>query len=104
MDASEGSRYFNDDGTEFNPDLIPTPDLCVSCKSHEIPDAEEEVLCNLTRADQQGDDVFLCHAYRPISPTINREDVLRDRCRQAGIEYSEERFDMEGDDPGILPF
>jgi len=30
--------YFNDDGTEFNPDLIPTPSLCVSCIKRDDPE------------------------------------------------------------------
>jgi len=25
-------EYFDDDGTEINPDLIPKPDLCITCK------------------------------------------------------------------------
>ena len=51
------SKYYDDDGTEIKPDLISKPDLCVTCK--------EEVLCNLTRADQQGQDDFVCEAYEP---------------------------------------
>lgn len=104
MESNEGPRYFNDDGTEFNPDLIPTPDLCVSCKSHESPGPEEELLCNLTRADQQGESVFICFAYRPISPTTDRDEVLRDRCRQAGVEYSKEDSPTEEGDSNDIPF
>ena len=55
-------KYFNDDGTEFNPDLIPKPDLCISCRRDGL-DAEEEIICNLTRADQAGEDEFICDAY-----------------------------------------
>ena len=29
-------KYFDDDGTEINPDLIPKPDLCISCKKDAI--------------------------------------------------------------------
>ena len=47
-------KYFDDDGTEINPDLAPKPDLCISCKKDGQP-GEEEILCNLTRADQQGE-------------------------------------------------
>ena len=57
-------KYFNDDGTEFNPDLIPKPSLCISCKKDGLP-GEEEILCDLTRADQQGEDEFICEAYEP---------------------------------------
>jgi len=57
-------KYFDDDGTEINPDLIPKPDLCVSCRKDGLP-GKEEILCNLTRADQQGDGKFFCEAYEP---------------------------------------
>ena len=57
-------KYFDDDGIEINPDLIPKPDLCVSCKKDE-QSGEEEILCNLTRADQQGIKDFYCEAYEP---------------------------------------
>ena len=56
-------KFFNDDGTEVNPDLIPKPSLCISCKKDEL--GSEEVLCDLTRMDQQGKDEFLCEAYEP---------------------------------------
>lgn len=84
----ETERYMNDDGTEFNPNLSPLPDLCVTCVRNEDP--ASEILCNLTRADQQGEKVFICFAYCPTSPTIDRESVLRTLCFQAGLEYSED--------------
>jgi len=59
------AKYFNDDGTEINPDLISKPYLCVSCKKDGLG-GEEEILCNLTRADQQGQAEFFCDAYIPI--------------------------------------
>ena len=55
-------HYFDDDGNEINPDIIPKPDLCITCKKDNIP-GKEEILCNLTRADQQGNKEFLCDAY-----------------------------------------
>jgi hypothetical protein len=58
-------KYFYDGGTEINPDLILKPDLCVSCEKEGLG-TEEEILCNLTRADQQGCDEFVCDAYIPI--------------------------------------
>ena len=54
-------HYFDDDGTEFNPDLAPKPALCVSCAKDGNP--KEEILCNLTRLDQQGEPEFQCFAY-----------------------------------------
>jgi len=59
-----GPKYFDDNGTEINPDLIPKPDLCVSCRKDRSP-GKEEILCNLTRADQQGEGEFHCEAYEP---------------------------------------
>jgi hypothetical protein len=55
-------KYFDDDGTEINPSLIPKPDLCITCKK-DRQSGEEEILCNLTRADQQGESEFYCEAY-----------------------------------------
>jgi hypothetical protein len=56
-------KLFNDDGNEVNPDLIPKPSLCISCKKDGLRD--EEILCNLNRMDQQGDNEFICGAYEP---------------------------------------
>jgi hypothetical protein len=56
-------KFYNDDGTEVNPDLIPKPSLCITCKKDELRD--EEMLCDLTRMDQQGEDEFKCEAYEP---------------------------------------
>ena len=52
-------KYYDDNGTEFNPDLIPKPSLCIICKKDGDPD--EEKLCNLSRADQH-DKEFRCGA------------------------------------------
>ena len=56
--------YFDDDGNKLNPDLIPKPDLCLSCTKNEDPN--EEILCNLNRLDQDGDNEFICYAYELI--------------------------------------
>ncbi len=53
--------YFDDDGTEVNPDLFPKPQLCLSCKKNE--DSSEEMLCNLNRLDQRNSSEFKCFAY-----------------------------------------
>jgi len=54
-------KYFFDDGTEYNPDLYPKPNLCLICKKNEDPN--EEILCNLNRMDQYGNDDFKCFAF-----------------------------------------
>ena len=53
--------YFSDDGKEYNPNLYPIPSLCTICKKKDDP--KEEVVCNLTRMDQQGEEEFKCFAY-----------------------------------------
>ena len=58
------NAYFDDDGNELNPDLIPKPGLCISCAKNEDP--EEEVLCTLNRLDQSGESEFKCYAYEQI--------------------------------------
>ena len=58
------SGIFDDDGNKINPDLIPKPSLCVSCRKDGMP-GEEEILCALTRADQQTEEEFQCYAYEP---------------------------------------
>jgi len=56
MTEQPKSGFFRDAGTEINPDLIAKPSLCVSCCKDDDP--EEEILCTLTRADQQGEEEF----------------------------------------------
>lgn len=54
-------QYFDDDGSEINPDLISKPSLCLSCRHDNDP--EQEVLCNLNRMDHQDDQDFKCGAF-----------------------------------------
>ena len=56
--------FYDDDGNKLNPDLIPKPDLCLSCTKNEDPN--EEILCTLNRLDQAGDDEFVCYAYEAV--------------------------------------
>jgi hypothetical protein len=55
-------KYFDDDGDENNPDLISKPSLCINCKKDGLL-GKEEILCNLTRIDQQGEEEFEYGAY-----------------------------------------
>lgn len=57
--------YYSDDGTEYNPDLYPLPNLCLSCKKKDDPN--EEIVCNLTRMDQIEEIEFKCFAYQQIN-------------------------------------
>jgi len=53
--------YDDDDGNEYNPVLHPLPSLCLSCKKKDDP--SEEIVCNLTRMDQLGENEFICYTY-----------------------------------------
>lgn len=58
----EGTHgFFNDDGTPINPNIVPKPSLCVSCRHDDDP--KQEILCTLNRIDQQGEEDFKCYAY-----------------------------------------
>ncbi len=61
-------KFFHDDGTEVNPDLIPKPDLCIRCRKDGIG-GEEDILCILNRMDQMGEPDFKCYAYEPKDTT-----------------------------------
>jgi len=56
-------RFYDDDGTEVNPNLIAKPSLCASCAKDDDPN--EEPRCALNRFNQQGDEDFQCDAYVP---------------------------------------
>ncbi len=57
--------FFNDDGSEINPELVPKPSLCLTCKKDDDP--SQNILCTLNRADQQDEVEFLCYAYEKIT-------------------------------------
>lgn len=63
QENEELEGFFDDDGTPINPELVRKPSLCVVCRKDDDP--LEEVLCILTRADQQGEPEFTCHAFEP---------------------------------------
>ena len=63
-------RFYDDDGTEVNPDLIAKPSLCTTCAKDDDP--AEETLCTLNRFDQQGEEEFQCYAYVPKK--VSQED------------------------------
>jgi hypothetical protein len=57
-------NIFDDEETEINPNFISKPDLCITCKKNGLS-GEEELLCNLIRAVQQGKNEFVCDVYEP---------------------------------------
>ncbi|MFM9838003.1 MAG: hypothetical protein ACKVOQ_07045 [Cyclobacteriaceae bacterium] len=64
IDPTKIAGFFTDDGYEVNMDLIKKPTLCLSCIHNDDPN--EEILCNLTRHDQQDSKEFICFAYKKI--------------------------------------
>ncbi len=50
-------KFYDDDGTEIIPDLIPKPGLCLSCVKDDDP--SEEPFCVLNRFDQQDEEEFI---------------------------------------------
>ena len=54
--------FFDDDGHEINTELIKKPSLCLTCVNDNDPN--EEILCIMTRYDQQEEKTFICHAYK----------------------------------------
>lgn len=57
--------YFDDDGTEVNPDLIPKPGLCLIC--NKLNDPNEDIPCTLNRMGQSDEDDFICLAFEKIN-------------------------------------
>jgi len=80
--------YFNDDGTEFNPDLISKPGRCVTCKKNNDP--RYEIPCNLTRADQN-EEIFICFDYEHDSSNIDGKAVLKEMQDYLDKKYGKER-------------
>ena len=65
------TQFFEDEGTEINPDLIPKPDLCLICKKQDDP--EEVILCELNRIDQRNDNEFKCFAFENINENYKKD-------------------------------
>lgn len=87
--------YFNDEGTEFNPDLILKSSRCVTCEKNDNP--KYEIPCNLTRADQD-EDIFICFDYEPNFSNIDGQAVLKeieDYLDQKYGKHGEKRSDDE---------
>ncbi|MDA3818554.1 MAG: UPF0158 family protein [Prolixibacteraceae bacterium] len=64
--GEELNGFFNDDGSRIDPGTVPTPSLCMLCKSFYIGDPEEDMLCLLNRNDQRDEPDFKCGAFKKI--------------------------------------
>lgn len=65
MKPDEIHGFFDDDGYEINLDLIKKPSLCITCIHNNDP--AEDLLCNMTRFDQQENQEFKCYKYKNIN-------------------------------------
>ena len=61
--SERDNDFFDDDGSGINPELVPKPPLCLTCKKDDNP--AEESLCNQNRMDQRDEESFECFAYEP---------------------------------------
>jgi hypothetical protein len=57
---------YNDDGTKADLTSVPIPGLCLICKSYQINDWDENLLCMMNRHDQKDDSDFKCGAFEKI--------------------------------------
>ena len=55
---------YDDDGNKIDILSIPIPELCLNCESFLDDDWEENLLCNMTRADREEGVEFICYAWR----------------------------------------
>ena len=60
---NEINGIYEDDGNKTAPNAIPIHGLCIICKSYNVADWEENLLCNLNRFDQLNFSEFKCAAY-----------------------------------------
>ena len=79
MNEDEISEYFDDNGEKLNPNLVAKPDLCTTCRKDD--EEEEEILCNLNRLDQAGEEEFICYAYE------SKYEEKRNKDKDEGISF-----------------
>ena len=57
---------YDDEGNKVDVLSIPTPDLCLTCAKFLIDDWEENLLCDMNRADKREEgEEFMCYAWLP---------------------------------------
>lgn len=52
--------FYNDDGSEIDPETVPLPGLCVICKKYMSENWEQNMFCILNRNDQRNNKNFDC--------------------------------------------
>ena len=65
--------YFDDNGNELDPEVVPMPQMCTMCEKKDDPD--EEILCNLNRLDQRGEPEFKCGVFVGLYGPLN-DDII----------------------------
>jgi hypothetical protein len=66
MDPRNINGIFDDEGYEINPESIKKPFLCLTCFKNFIDDWDENLLCDMNRADQRDEKEFKCYAYEKL--------------------------------------
>lgn len=66
MDPRNICGIFHDDGHEITRDTIKMQPLCLTCIKNNSDDWEDDILCNLNRADQADNKEFKCYDYRKL--------------------------------------
>lgn len=60
----EISGIYDDDGTKLDPETVPKPSLCLTCRKDD-EGGKGLILCLLNRSDQKDEPDFECEAYEP---------------------------------------
>jgi hypothetical protein len=66
MDPRHFAGIFNDDGYEIKKETIKMQSLCLDCRKNLIDDWDENLLCDMNRADQRNEKEFKCGAYERL--------------------------------------
>ncbi len=67
--------FYDEDGREIHPDLVPVPDLCRICRKNAILD--QYIFCSMRRIQRRNEHVFICFDLEPVSPDINRDELFK---------------------------
>ena len=66
MDPRHIAGMFDDDGYEIKKETIKMQPLCLDCRKNLIDDWDENLLCDMNRADQSNEKDFKCGAYKKL--------------------------------------
>jgi hypothetical protein len=66
MDPMHIAGIFHDDGYEIRKETIKMQPLCLTCIKNNSDDWEDDILCNMNRADQADEKEFKCYDYMKL--------------------------------------